>query len=183
MNRERAPLPFIGPVGEPRLEPVPDVEGRFNGVMAWRPELLEAFFALYAKLWTEGVVDMRVKDLCRMKIARTVGCRVCQNTRFKVAEGHTTEDDYLDIDDVEHGGYSDAEKAALRYVEAFCVNAQTITDGMVHELRQHFSPPEIIELSILAATIGGFASINVALNVAPDTERVAVFDFADPSTA
>jgi alkylhydroperoxidase family enzyme len=151
--------------------------------MAWRPELLEAFFAFYAKIWTEGIVDMRVKDLCRMKIARTVGCRVCQNTRFKVAEGHTTEDDYLDIDDVERGDYSDAERAALRYVEAFCVNPQTITDAMVAELRRHFSPPEIIELSILAATMGGFASINVALNVAPDTERVTVFDFADTSNA
>jgi alkylhydroperoxidase family enzyme len=183
MDRERAPLPFIGPVGEPRLDPVPGVEGRFNGVMAWRPELLAAFFEFYAKIWTEGIVDMRVKDLCRMKIARTVGCRVCQNTRFKVAEGHTTEDDYLDIDDVELGDYSDAERAALRYVEAFCVNAQTITDAMVDELRRHFSPPEIIELSILAATMGGFASINVALNVAPDTEQVTVFDFADPSNA
>jgi alkylhydroperoxidase family enzyme len=183
MTDQRPSLPFIGPVGEPRLEAVPGVEGRFNGVMAWRPELLGAFFEFYAKVWTEGVLDMRVKDLCRMKIARTVGCRVCQNTRFKIAEGHTAEDDYLDIDDVERGDYTDAERAALRYVEAFCINAQMISDEMVADLRRHFEPPEIIELSILAAAMGGFASINVALNVAPDTERVTVFDFADPSNA
>ena len=183
MTIQRSALPFIGPVGEPRLEAVPGVEGRFNGVMAWRPELLAAFFEFYAKVWTEGVLDMRVKDLCRMKIARTVGCRVCQNTRFKIAEGHTTEDDYLAIDDFEHGAYSDAEKAALRYVEAFCVNAQTVTDGLVADLRRHFGPAEIIELSILAAAMGGFACINVALNVAPDTEQVSVFDFADTSNA
>jgi alkylhydroperoxidase family enzyme len=180
---DRPPLPFIGPVGEPRLDPVPGVEGRFNGVMAWRPELLAAFFEFYAKVWTEGILEMRVKDLCRMKIARTVGCRVCQNTRFKVAEGHTSENDYLDIDDVENGDYTDAEKAALRYVETFCVNAQMITDEMLAELKRHFSPAEIIELSILAAAMGGFASINVALNVAPDTEQVSVFDFADTSNA
>jgi len=183
MDSERVPLPFIGPVGEPRLDPVPGVEGRFNGVMAWRPELLGAFFEFYAKVWTEGILDMRVKDLCRMKIARTVGCRVCQNTRFKIAEGHTREDDYLDIDDVEHGDYTDAEKAALRYVETFCVNAQMITDELVDELKRYFGPAEIIELSILAAAMGGFASINVALNVAPDIEQVTVFDFADPSNA
>jgi len=183
MDSERVPLPFIGPVGEPRLDPVPGVEGRFNGVMACRPDLLGAFFEFYAKVWTEGVLDMRVKDLCRMKIARTVGCRVCQNTRFKIAEGHTREDDYLDIDDVEHGDYTDAEKAALRYVETFCVNAQMITDELVDELKRYFGPAEIIELSILAAAMGGFASINVALNVAPDIEQVTVFDFADPSNA
>ena len=101
MSSESVRLPIIGPEGEPRLDPVPGVEGKFNGVMAWRPELMEAFFGFYANLWTDGVLDMRVKDLARMKIARTVGCRICQNTRFKVAEGHTVEADYADIDHVD----------------------------------------------------------------------------------
>lgn len=173
-------LPIIGPQGSPRLQPVPGVEGNFNGVMAWRPELLEAFFTFYAKLWTDGVLDMRVKDLARMKIARTVGCRLCQNTRFKVAEGSTQEADYLGIDDVDQGDYTDAEKAALNYVEQFCFSAAHVSDEMVSELRRYFSEPEIIELSMLAAVIGGFGSINVALNVAPDTEDLQVFDFAAP---
>ncbi|MGH2882626.1 MAG: carboxymuconolactone decarboxylase family protein [Solirubrobacteraceae bacterium] len=180
MDPGKSPLPIIGPVGEPRLEPAPGVEGRFNGVMAWRPELLDAFFKFYAQVWSDGVLDMRVKDLARMKIARTVGCRLCQNTRFKVAEGATTEDDYLDIDDVESGAYTDAEKAALRYVEAFCIGAAHVTDEMVSELRRHFTPPEIIELSVLVAAMSGFASINVALNIAPDTEELQVLDFAAP---
>ena len=58
-----------------------------------------------------------------MKIARTVGCRICQNTRFKVAEGHTVEADYADIDSVDESSYTEAERAALGYVETFCVNA------------------------------------------------------------
>ncbi|HUA70843.1 MAG TPA: hypothetical protein VMA96_07175 [Solirubrobacteraceae bacterium] len=180
MDSGKSPLPIIGPVGEPRLEPVPGVEGRFNGVMAWRPELLDAFFKFYARVWTDGVLDIRVKDLARMKIARTVGCRMCQNTRFKVAQGATMEDDYLDIDDFENGAYTDAEKAALRYVETFCIGAAHVTDEMVSELRRHFTPPEIIELSVLVAAMSGFASINVALNIAPDTEELQVFDFAAP---
>jgi alkylhydroperoxidase family enzyme len=180
MNAGEASLPMIGPVGEPRLDPVPGVEGRFNGVMAWRPELLDAFFKFYAQVWTGGVLDIRVKDLARMKIARTVGCRMCQNTRFKVAEGATTEDDYLDIDDFENGAYTEAEKAALRYVETFCVGAAHVTDDMVADLRRHFSEAEIIELSVLVAAMSGFASINVALNIAPDTEDLQVFDFAAP---
>ena len=180
MSSESVRLPIIGPEGEPRLDPVPGVEGKFNGVMAWRPELMEAFFAFYANLWTDGVLDMRVKDLARMKIARTVGCRICQNTRFKVAEGHTAEADYADIDHVDESSYTDAERAALTYVEAFCVNASMVTDAIVEELRRHFSEAEIIELSILTATVSGFAKINVALNIAPDDEELQVFDFAKP---
>ena len=180
MAQRKASLPIIGPVGEPRLEPVPGVPGRFNGVMAWRPELLDAFFVFYAQVWGGGALDVRVKDLARMKIARTVGCRMCQNTRFKVAEGATSEEDYLEIDDFEHGAYTDAEKAALRYVETFCIGAMHITDELVAELRRHFSPAEIIELSVLVAAMSGFASINVALNIAPDTEELQVFDVAAP---
>jgi alkylhydroperoxidase family enzyme len=173
-------LPIIGPQGRPRLDAVPGVDGNFNGVMAWSPELMQAFYGFYAKLWTGGVLDMRVKDLARMKIARTVGCRLCQNTRFKVAEGFTVEEDYLGIDDVDTGNYTDAEKAALNYVEQFCFSAAHVTDEMVTELRRYYSEPEIIELSMLAAVIGGFGSINVALNIAPDTEELQVFDFAEP---
>ncbi len=180
MATQRVQLSIIGPQGEPRLEGVPGVEGKFNGVMAWCPELMQGFFQFYAQVWTEGVLDLRIKDLARMKIARTVGCRMCQNTRFKIAEGHTTEQDYADIDHVDESSYTDAERAALRYVEAYCVNAQMITDEMVAELRRHFSPAEIVELSVLTAMISGFGSINVALNIAPDTEDVQVFDFADP---
>jgi alkylhydroperoxidase family enzyme len=181
MPKDTSPLPTIGPQGEPRLDPVPGVEGRFNGVMAWRPELLAGFFEFYGKVWADGVLDMRVKDLSRMKIARTVGCRTCQNTRFVVAEGHTVEADYLDIDDFENGDYTESEKSALRYVEAFVTNPGFVTDAMVADLRTHFSEAEIVELSILCAVMGGFASINVALNIAPDTEALMRFDFANPT--
>lgn len=180
MTTKSVRLPIIGPEGDPRLPAVAGVDGKFNGVMAWRPELMAAFFGFYATLWTDGVLDMRIKDLARMKIARTVGCRICQNTRFKVAEGHTGEDDYADIDHVDESSYTDAERAALNYVEAFCVNAAMVTDDMVEQLRRHFSEAEIIELSILTGTVSGFAKINVALNIAPDTEELQVFDFAKP---
>jgi hypothetical protein len=34
MASSKSPLPIIGPIGEPHLVPVPDVEGRFNSVAA-----------------------------------------------------------------------------------------------------------------------------------------------------
>jgi len=177
---ERALLPLIGPVGEPRLEAVPGVPGTFSGVMAWRQDLTDKFFELYAMVWTGGVLDVRIKDLARMKIARTVGCRICQNTRFKVAEGATVEHDYDEIDNIETSSYTDREKAALRYVQAFAANAALVTDEIVEDLRRYYSPAEIVELTILTALAGGFGSINVALNIAPDDEELHVFDFADP---
>jgi len=173
-------LPVTGPVGAPRLAGRPGVPGTFNAVMAWRPELMDAFFRFYSVLWEPGALDVRTKDLARMKIARTVGCRICQLTRFSVAADATTEEDYCAIDDVESGPYTDREKAALRYVETFCVGAVHVTDVMVAELRTYFSEEEVVELSVLAAAVGGFASINVALNIGPDSEELQWFDPTDP---
>ncbi len=42
--------------------------------------------------------------------------------------------------------------------------------------RRHLSEEEIVELSVLAAAVGGFASINVARNI----EERQWFDLAEP---
>jgi len=180
--RRQSILPITGPQGDPRIPGKPGVPGTFNAVMAWRQDLLDGFFGFYLQLWTGGVLDMRVKDLARMKIARTVGCRICQLTRFSVAEGYTEEADYAEIDDIDSSSYTDAEKAALRYVEAFCIGAVHVTDAMVEDLRRYYDESQIVELSVLAAAVGGFGSINVALNVAPDGDELQRFDIEHPES-
>jgi alkylhydroperoxidase family enzyme len=173
-------IEIVGPVGEtaePRIPLAEGVEGNFAGVMAHRPELMADFFRFYLTLWTGGVLDMRVKDLCRMAIARAVGCRICQNTRFTCAVPHVTEADYLPIDDAATSeAYTPAERAAIVFAGTMAGGARNVTDDMVQGLREHFSEPEIVELCVLVAMVGGFGSINVALNVGPDSPELQVFD-------
>lgn len=173
-------IEIVGPVGEsaqPRIPLAEGVEGNFNGVMAHRPDLMAGFFGLYLTLWTGGVLDMRVKDLCRMAIARAVGCRICQNTRFTCALPHVDEADYLPIDDpAASDAYTPAERAAIVFAGTMASGARFVTDEMVRELREHFSEPEIVELCVLVAMVGGFGSINVALNIGPDSPELQFFD-------
>jgi alkylhydroperoxidase family enzyme len=173
-------IEIVGPVGEtatPRIPLAEGVEGNFNGVMAHRPDLMAGFFDLYLTLWTGGVLDMRVKDLCRMAIARAVGCRICQNTRFTCAQPHVGEEDYLPIDDAAGSdAYTPAERAAIVFAGTMAGGARHVTDQMVRDLREHFSEPEIVELCVLVAMVGGFGSINVALNIGPDSPELQVFD-------
>lgn len=172
-------IEIVGPVGEtaePRIPLAEGAEGNFNGVMAHRPELMAGFFELYLTLWTGGVLDMRVKDLCRMAIARAVGCRICQNTRFTCALPHVDEADYLPIDDPAAGAYTPAERAAIVFAGTMASGARFVTEEMVLELRRHFGEPEIVELCVLVAMVGGFGSINVALNIGPDSPELQFFD-------
>jgi alkylhydroperoxidase family enzyme len=180
-------IEIVGPVGEaaePRIPLAPGVEGNFNGVMAHRPDLMAGFFELYLTLWTGGVLDMRVKDLCRMAIARAVGCRICQNTRFTCAMPHVTEADYLPIDDAATSdACTPAERAAIVFAGTMASGARFVTDDMVRDLRVHFSEPEIVELCVLVAMVGGFGSINVALNIGPDSPELQTFDPAAAAAA
>jgi alkylhydroperoxidase family enzyme len=173
-------IEIVGPVdetAEPRIPLAEGVEGNFNGVMAHRPDLMAGFFEFYLTLWTGGVLDMRVKDLCRMAIARAVGCRICQNTRFTCALPHVDEADYLPIDDPgATEAYTPAERAAIVFAGTMASGARFVTDEMVLELREHFSEPEIVELCVVVAMVGGFGSINVALNIGPDSPELQFFD-------
>lgn len=177
---DREIIAIVGPVGEsaePRIPLAAGVEGNFAGVMAHRPDLMADFFRFYLTLWTGGVLDMRVKDLCRMAIARAVGCRICQNTRFTCAMPFVGEGDYLPIDDAAASdAYTPAERAAIVFAGTMAGGARNVTDEMVRDLREHFSEPEIVELCVLVAMVGGFGSINVALNIGPDSPDLQVFD-------
>jgi alkylhydroperoxidase family enzyme len=173
-------IEIVGPVGEtaePRIPLAPGVEGNFNGVMAHRPDLMAGFFQLYLTLWTGGVLDMRVKDLCRMAIARAVGCRICQNTRFTCALPYVDEADYVPIDDAAASdAYTPSERAAIVFAGTMASGARFVTEEMVDDLRRHFSEPETVELCVLVAMVGGFGSINVALNIGPDSPELQTFD-------
>lgn len=58
-----------------RLKPVePRTGSTFYDVANHRAPMIADFMAFYARLWKEGVVDPRVKELCRIKVASINGC-------------------------------------------------------------------------------------------------------------
>jgi len=79
--------------------------------------------------------------------------------------------------------YTPAERAAIVFAGTMAGGARNVTDEMVQELRRHFGEPEIVELCVLVAMVGEFGSINVALNIGPDSAELQVFDAAAAARA
>ena len=50
------------------------------------------------------------------------------------------------MDDIEHGDFTPAEKAVLRFTNAFYADHRAVPDAVCDELKRHYSEPEIIEL-------------------------------------
>ncbi len=61
--------------------------------------------------------------------------------------------------------YSDAERAAIRYTELFALDHLSIDDAMFDRLREHFSDPEILELTAIVARHLAFGRLTKVLEI------------------
>lgn len=116
-------------------------------VWAHRPEVAQAWLAALEAMHLRGVLDGRLKELARLKIASITTCKACQVARKDDA---VSEQDIacLSADDAR---FSPAERAALRYAELFAANYMAIDDALFDELRRHFSTAQIVELNLFCA--------------------------------
>jgi alkylhydroperoxidase family enzyme len=59
----------------------------------------------------------------------------------------TTEAELAHVDGFEAGDFTPAEKAVLRFTDAFYRDHRTIPASVWEDLKQHYSQPEMIELA------------------------------------
>jgi hypothetical protein len=50
--------------------PRPEIQA----VRAQQPEVLRAFIYAWERLFKGGIVDLHVKELCRLRVSQTLGC-------------------------------------------------------------------------------------------------------------
>lgn len=144
-------------------------EPTFVEVFAQAPELLKfVMHDFYQKIFYEGKVELKYKELARLKLSFSHGCNTCirQNVPGCLEIGFSQEQ--IDaIDDYENGPFSEAEKAVLAYTETMVL---TNLDGHMDEalyarLKAHFSDPDILEIGSCMAMVGGFAKLSFVLDL------------------
>ena len=64
-----------------------------------------------------------------------------------------------------HPEFSSREKLALRFAERMALNHQSIDDAFFHDLRQEFSPAEIIELGMMTGLFIGYGRLLAILDL------------------
>jgi alkylhydroperoxidase family enzyme len=61
--------------------------------------------------------------------------------------------------------FSAGEKAAIAYAEAITATGQKVDDALFARVREHFSEPEIVELTAAAALENFRSKFNTALGI------------------
>jgi alkylhydroperoxidase family enzyme len=136
------------------------------------PHFVEAVNAQEAAVWASPL-PRRTHELVRMRVAEINGCVLCMTWRNDWADEaslaavsqHATSD-----------LFSDAERVALEYTERFATDSQGIDDDLLARLRTHFSPAEIVDLTLVVGkylAMGRFMQVldlDQACNIAFDAE-------------
>jgi alkylhydroperoxidase family enzyme len=145
----------------PYEEMTPDMQGEMercaregtprpesSAVRAHVPAAFWFFANAWKDLFREGIVDHRIKELCRVYVSRSVKCEYCGNQRSEKGQY----DELLNFESSDT--HSDREKAALAYAEAIVWTGQA-DDALWERLHAHFSEPELVELGcMIGLTLG-----------------------------
>lgn len=156
-------------------------EPAFVEAFAVAPELLEfAMVAFYQRLFFEGRVPERFKQLARLCLSLAHGCRTCnlQNVPGARAAGFT--DAQLAAIEGDRSLFSDAERAVLELADRMLLtNPQGRLDAGLHaRLKAHFDDAQILELAMVMGVIAGLAKMSFVLDL---IEREAACPFAPPA--
>jgi len=137
-----------------RREGTPRPESQ--AIRAHVPAVFWSFANSWRDVFHQGVVDHKLKELCRVYVSKTVKCEYCGNQRsIKSARAGLVEDDYLDLLNFESSSrYGEREKAALAYTEAITWDLPT-DDALWDRLHRHFTEPELVELGYFVALTMG----------------------------
>ncbi len=126
-------------------------------VWAHRPQTALPWLQAMRSFYRDSLLDDRLRELVRLKIASITRCQACQMAR----KSETVSE--LDIACLasDSDQFSPREQAALQFAELFAADHLAIGDQHFARLREHFSDPAIVELNLFCALMlaGGRATL------------------------
>ncbi|MCO6058564.1 carboxymuconolactone decarboxylase family protein [Pseudomonas sp. MOB-449] len=116
-------------------------------VWAHRPALAQAWLELMTGFYRDSLLDERLRELLRLKIASITTCHACQLARK--SDAVSEEDIACLATDSER--FTPAERAALRFAELFAGDYMAIDDGHYARMEEFFNPAQVAEINMFCA--------------------------------
>ena len=139
----------------------------FFRAMANRPEVLKTFVPLYGAIMGPGPVSQRVKEFVYLICSYANHCAFC--TAAHVASSRKagiTDDELRALQAGDEQPFDAAERAAIAYARDLTRTA-TAADSR-EELFAHFTPEQIVEITLVAAMANFTNRFNNGLHIQPE---------------
>jgi uncharacterized peroxidase-related enzyme len=139
----------------------------FFRTMAHNAKALEQFVPFYTAVTGPGEADRRTKELVYLTCSFANRCAFC--TAAHMASGRkagVTEEEMRALQAGEDQGFSEAERAAIRYARELTQTA-TAADSRA-ALLEHFNDRQVVEITLVAAMANFTNRFNNGLVVLPE---------------
>ena len=132
--------------------------------MCLRPEILRAFAGFGNAVYPGGILERRVKELVIITASHGNDCQFCFNAHC----------DIVDLEEIvaepeaaiaDPGDLPARERLAVEYTRAAQTDSNRLPEALTRELHEHFSDPELVELSFLVGYITMLNLFNNLLEV------------------
>jgi len=148
------------------------MEPRLNLVKT-SPKAYQAMLALEQVVDSCGL-ERSLLELVKMRASQINGCAYCLDMHSKDARalGETEQRLYLLSAWRESPQYSERERAALEWTEAVTLIAQShVSDETYQRVKPHFSPEELVNLTLAIGTINAWNRLVISFRVTPGSYK------------
>jgi alkylhydroperoxidase family enzyme len=138
----------------------------FARVFAPHPDMVQAYQAFYYPWHTgaAGVLEPRLKELVRLRIATLNGCVLCKSVR-KAPQVVSEDEAAAGVDKADEHGFTPRERAAIHFAEKMALDHHNIGDEDVAAMRRQFSDAEFLEVAMMAGQYIGFGRVLAMLQL------------------
>lgn len=138
-------------------------------VFANSEKVCEFFFeGFYKGLFFNGDVDIRFKELMRLRLSKVHGCWFCNRNNEAGAKAAGFSDAQIQaIGGDAQAEFTDAEAAVLALADELVLTNMggALTPQLHASLKAHFSDGDIVELAMVGAVLGGLNKMAFVLNL------------------
>ncbi len=132
--------------------------------MCLRPEILRAFAGFGNSVYPGGVLERRVKELVIITASKANECQFCTDSHVDLVDIASILEDPLILIEVPDS-LIPRERLAVEYTRAAMADSNAIPEPLGQQLGEHFTDPEMVELSFLIGYINMLNLFNNLLEV------------------
>ena len=132
--------------------------------MCLRPEILRAFAGFGNSVYPGGALERRVKELVIITASQTNECQFCTFSHCDLVDVADIVDQPLEVV-ADPSGLVPRERLAIEYTRAAMHDSNHVPDALQAQLHEHFTDPELVELSFLIGYINMLNLFNNLLGV------------------
>jgi alkylhydroperoxidase family enzyme len=140
-----------------RLDIPPGEGGDAVQIWSLRPEMGAAVNRLVDAAYNKSILPVRVREAARMRMAQLNDCTVCLAFRADTVKAQGLSEEFYCHVGVHDDGvsFTEQERLAMVFAERFALDHLSIDDTFMGQLRESFTDPEILDLTIcLSAFLG-----------------------------